>query len=178
MVICLVKNIKKGVIMNFKKFLNISLGFACLNMPCFADNEPEVVENEEGEPIGIKLHLPEELIKDCQNSFWSLNDVSIKDDLDDILRSPESFDEWCQKQTEIDNSNPVKLRALLRKYAYLLLGANEKNYKVDGGFCKKVKLDRILGSIHLKGATPCCCCNRSKAKDYISCLECIIEYGF
>lgn len=161
--------------MNFKKFLNMLLGVAFFNMPCFADNEPEVVENEEGEPIGIRLHLPEELIKDCQNSFWSLNDVSIKDNLDTILDSQDSFEVWCQQQTEIDNSNPVKLRALLREYAYLLLRANQKNYKFDGSFCKKVELDRILRSINLKGATPCCCCNRTVSEKYIESIYWIIQ---
>ncbi len=142
--------------MNFRKLLSIVIGLN-LSFNALAGNEPEIIEDENGDPIGIKLNLPEELIKDCENKFWTLKDETTKTELDNILSSQENFDEWCQKQTEIDNRNPVKLRNLLCKYAYILRGANEKSYTLEGVFCKRVELGKILGGIHLKGATPCCC---------------------
>ena len=119
------------------------------------------------------------MIEDCQNEYyWGLEAGAEKFNIKAILESQETFDAWCKEQKEIDNSNPVKLRQILCNYAALLSEVNKRGYTLDGPFCKRVELDRILGSIHLKGATPCCCCHRTETEKYIDCLECIIEYGF
>ena len=164
--------------MKLKNLLFAVVATFCFVLNAFCENMPEIIEDKDGEPIGIKLNLPQELIKDCEDKFWKLRDETTKTELDNILRSQESFDEWSKAQTKIDNRNPVKLRNFLCKYAYILRVANKKAYTLEGIFCKRIKLGNVLGSIHLKGATPCCCCYYTESEKYISCLKCIFEYGF
>ena len=169
---------KERFFMKLKNLLFAVVATFCFVLNAFCENMPEVIESEDEEPMGIKLNLPQELISDCKDSFWRLQENEVKDELDTILTSQESFEEWCNEQREINNSNPVELRKTLCKYAYILLHINESGYILDGDFCKRIELDRIFGSIHLKGATPCCCCARTELESYIECLTCILEYGF
>ena len=157
------------MIINCKKLLSITTG-CFLALSVFAGREPEFIEDENG----IKLNLPEELINDCKDDFWTLKNDTTKAELDNILSSQESFNEWCEAQSPIDNKNPVIVRNALCKYAYFLLYANRENYTLDGSFCKRVNLGNILGSIHLKGATPCGCCCYTEAEKYIKTLKLIL----
>ena len=116
------------MIINCKKLLSITTG-CFLALSIFADSAPEVIEDENGDPIGIKLNLPEELINDCKDDFWTLKDEETKTELDKFLSSQESFDEWCEAQSPIDNKNPVIVRNALRKYAYFLLDFMQKSDK-------------------------------------------------
>lgn len=161
--------------MKVRKALVIFAGSLSFVFNTLFANTPEIIEDENGEPISIKLNLPQELINICKNEYWALNDDVTKGKVENILTSQENFDEWCAKQEKIDNKNPVKLRNVLRQYAYILLLANDNQYNLNGDFCKKVELDRILGSIYLKGATPCCCCYRTEAEKYIRNIYWIIQ---
>lgn len=162
-------------IKNLLVTIAVGCGFVLNN----ALGDPVVIEDEgSGEPIGIKLNLPQELIEDCQNKYWELKDEGEKAKVEAILSSQKEFDAWSENQDKIDNTKPRSLKKSLCKYAYILFSANAKEYILNGNFCKKVELGRILGSIHLKGATPCCCCQRTEAENYIFCLKCILEYGF
>ena len=160
--------------MSLKKLLSIVMGFCFLfdALSVFGVNEPEIVENEDGKPIGLILNLPEGLVKDCESLCWMLSgeEESLKGDLDNILRSSESFEKWCQTQTKLDNKNPVAFRGFLKMYAYLLKGANENNYKLEGDFCKRVELDNVLGCIHLKDGTPSLsgCCEEEAYIQYVN----------
>lgn len=181
--------------MSLKKLLSIVMGFCFLFdvFGTFGENElegiengesidfieknvPKIVEDEDGEPIGLILNLPEGLVKDCEDPYWKLSgeDEKLKGDLDNILRSPESFEKWCQTQTKLDNKNPVAFRGFLKMYAYLLKGANENNYKLEGDFCKRVGLGSVLGSIHLKGFIRCGDCCHTKEEKYIKNLKLIL----
>ena len=112
---------KERFFMKLKNLLFVVMVTFCFVLNAYRENMPEIIEDEDGEPIGIKLNLPQELIKDCEDKFWILRDVTTKTELDNILRSQESFAEWSKAQTKIDNRNPVKLRNFLCKYAYILL---------------------------------------------------------
>ena len=156
------------------KNLLVTIAVGCVFVLNNALGDPVVIEDENEEPIGIKLNLPQELIEDCQNEYWELKDEGEKATVEAILSSQEAFDAWSENQDEIDNGNPVKLKTSLCKYAYILFSANAKEYILNGDFCKKVELGRILGSIHSKGATSCCCCNLTESERYIKELKLIL----
>ena len=165
----------KGYIMiiNCKKLLSITTG-CFLALSVFAGREPEIIEDVNGEPIGIRLNLPRELIDDCKDDFWTLSDDTTETELDDILRSQKSFDEWCKGRKEIDETMSVKSWDVLRKYAYALAKANKEKYIINGEFCKAIDLGRVLGSIHLKGAKTCYNGSYTEAENYIETLKIIL----
>ena len=133
-------------------------------------NEPEVFYDEDENPIGLKLHLPKELIEDCSANFWKLRDEEVKKELDAVLCDQNLFDEWCRNQKTLND--PRKLHDFHCMYAYMLKNASERNLYLSGEFCKRQELDRVLGSINLRGRTPCWCCEPvTKARKYISCFE-------
>ena len=139
--------------MCFKKLLSIVMGcFFALNV--LGTNKPEVIEDENGELTGIKLHLPEGLIADCEDKYWTLKEEE-KAELDACLPSEIVFQNWCDGQKKPDNTNPVKLRKILGMYAYILSHVSKSNWTLQKKFCKDVGLIDILGSIHLKGAKRC-----------------------
>lgn len=162
---------RKGIsmIINFKKLLSITTG-CFLALSIFADSEPKIIEDADGNLVGIELNLPRELIDDCEDKFWTLFDDTTKTELDYILGSQESFDEWCKRQKAKDETMSVKTWDVLRKYAYILAQANKKMYIINGEFCKAVELGRVLGSIHLKGAKTSC----TEAENYIEALKIIL----
>ena len=157
---------------NFKKLLSITTG-CFLALSIFAGREPEIIEDENEDPIGIKLNLPEELIKDCESDFWTL-DGKTETELNKFLSSQKNFEAWCEKRKQIDEIASVMSWDVLGQYAYVLAKVNENGYIINGEFCKAVELGRILGSIHLKGAKPCCCCYYTEAEKYIKILKIIL----
>ena len=165
------------MIINYRKLLSITTG-CFLALSVFSDREPEIIEDENGDLIGIKLNLPEELIEDCESDYWALKDDKTKTKMDKFLNSQESFEVWCEERKEIDKTKSVMSWDLLRQYAYVLAEANKKMYIISGEFCKAVKLDRVLGSIYLKGAKPCCCSYYTEAEKYIRILKIILLNGF
>lgn len=152
-------------------FVVIGLGLA-VNAP--GGNMPEIIEDDEGEPEGIKLNFPQELIDNCRDKYWALQSEESEREVENILSSQESFNAWSREQTKINNTDPVKLRDTLRKYARILLVANENVYALDGDFCKKVGLGSVLETIHLKGAKPCSCCYYTEEEAYIKELKLIL----
>ena len=97
----------------------------------FKDNPyaPELAyEEDESKPsygrIGLNLNLPEELIKDCEDKYWKINDEELKQELETVIATEENFHAWCDKQKKVDYPDHF----LRCKYAYIIKKANEKDY--------------------------------------------------
>lgn len=82
------------------------------------------------------------------------SDKALKQELKIAISTETKFHAWCDEQedTEYDIQ---KTRNLCFSCAYMLKIANEKNYLIPGNFCKRIELDYILRSIHLKGSLCC-----------------------
>ena len=82
-------------------FVMIGLGLA-VNAP--GGNMPEIIEDDEGEPEGIKLNFPQELIDNCRDKYWALQSEESEREVENILSSQESFNAWSREQTKINNT--------------------------------------------------------------------------
>lgn len=109
---------------------------------------PEFVEDEDGNLLGIRLHLPQELIADCEHKRWQFINFEKKFVLEEKLSTEEKFHEWCLSQEYFKNFDLI----IGRTYALMFKIANEKNYLIPGSFCKQVNLGNILIYIHRRGA--------------------------
>ena len=149
----------------------------------FKDNPyaPELAyEEDESKPsygrIGLKLNLPEELIRDCEDAKWKINDEALKQELETVVATEQSFLAWCDEQEKVDYPS----YCLRRKYACIIKKANEKDYLVPGDFCKRVDLGLTLRDIHEKGVTYCMngLYDHTPVGKYLKTLETVIEYEF
>ena len=110
---------------------------------------PEFVEDEDGNLLGIKLHLPQELIADCEYKRWQFINLEKKSVLEERFSTEENFHAWCDKQ---ETKYPYGIHCT---YAYILKKANEKNYLISWDFCSKMDIGAIIITIYYKGATHC-----------------------
>ena len=149
----------------------------------FKDNPyaPELAyEEDETKPsygrIGLKLNLPEELIKDCKHKYVQLNDETLKQELDIVVSSEESFHAWCDQQKSI-KSDFYQERHFYRICAYILPTVSKKNYLIPGDFCKRVDLGTKVRGIHEKGVTYCMSglYDHTPVGEYLDILEDVIE---
>ena len=85
-------------IMKFKKLLSIVISI-CFLFKAFGEEMPEVIENEKGEPIGIILHLPQDLIDACKCSFWKLKDDELKKHVENCMKNQQGFFKWCEENS-------------------------------------------------------------------------------
>lgn len=109
---------------------------------------PEFVEDEDGNLLGIKLHLPQELIADCEYKRWQFINLEKKSVLEERFSTEEKFHEWCEEQKCFYNNNLNSYRS----YALMFKIVSEKNYLIPGDFCERIELGKILTHIHRKGA--------------------------
>ena len=71
-----------------------------------SSNAPKLAyEEDETKPsfgrIGLKLNLPEELIKDCEDKYWKINDEELKQELEAVVSTEQKFLAWCDKQKKL-----------------------------------------------------------------------------
>lgn len=137
-----------------------------------ANKEPEFVEDEGGNLIGIKLHLPEEIIRDCEDKHWQFTNLQKKSVLEKNFSTEEKFHKWCSEQEYLKNHDCISCRI----YALMFKIVNKENYLIPGDFCKRVKLGNILIYIHRRGAIDWNCIdNNNPAEIYLDTLDTVIE---
>ena len=149
-----------------------------LNGFMLADEEPEFVEDEDGNLLGIRLHLPQELIQDCEDKYWEIHDKALRQKLEDIVLTEKNFHIWCNQQEIFNDCNPIKFRDSIKKFAYIIKRANQKGYYVPGNFCRQIKLKKIFVAISMKNLLCRFPDPNNPTEQYLRKLECLIEYNF
>lgn len=134
-------------------------------------NMPEVIEDKNGDPIGLKLHLPASLVKACGDKFWELCDSKIKECIEAYMSTSEGCIKWCEENLSGTNYQHEKRC----EFAYALYLANEKNYILSGTFCKQAKLNEVLTCLNMRGAICCACLQQTEAEQYINSMYWIIS---
>ncbi len=160
--------------MKVRKALVVFAGSLSFVFNTLFANTPEIIEDENGEPIGIKLNLPKELINICKNEYWQLTEKTKMQYINECMLTPQGCTKWCNENNLGTQYNHLKRC----EFAYALLLANEKGYVINKDFCKKTALDKIFACLSMCGAVHCLCLNHTVEEQYISCLENIIEYCF
>ena len=146
-----------------------------LNGFMLADEWPEFVEDENGNLLGIRLHLPQELISDCEYKRWQFTNLEKKLILEEQFSTEEKFYEWCIHQECFKNCDIF----IGRMYALMFKIANEKNYLIPGDFCKRVNLGSILIYIHRRGAIDWNhAMDNNSTEIYLDTLKSVIESYF
>ena len=134
-------------------------------------NMPEVIEDDAGNPSGIRLHLPNGLIEACKAAYWKVKDTETIKHIESCMSSEEGCEEWCS-----ENLSGTEYQHTKRcEFAYALLLANENGYILDGRFCKKSNLDRVLTCISMRGAIRCQCHQQTEVEEYTRNMHWIIE---
>ena len=124
-----------------------------INLPSELRNAKHPLWNEYSDKIdyvGLKLELPEELIKACKDKHWIIYDKDEQKKLKEIISTEENFHIWCDAQ-----KNQYNLRNLYQTYAYILRKASKKHYFIPSNFCKRADLYNTLVKIYYKDATLC-----------------------
>ena len=133
-------------------------------------NMPEVVEDEEGNPVGIVLHLPEDLVEACKDKYWNL-DEGTEEKIKACMSTQEGCRRWCS-----ENRSGTEYQHEKRcEFAFALLLVNEKGYVLSGPFCKGSGLDKVLACIGMRGRTRFLCSRRTMTEQYVKNMHWLIE---
>ena len=107
-------------------------------------NMPEVIEDDEGNPIGLILHLPQGLADACKDVFWELEDTEAKKIKD---ASSQELNVLCTELLTGLDLGKMKARQrfeILRKLALILSLADSKNIMLNFDFCKRCDQESCL----------------------------------
>ena len=119
-------------------------------------NMPEVIEDAEGNPVGIKLHLPEGLLKACKDDYWKLDDPEDVRAINAVF--PDGINDFCREllgDFDLGRMKASQRMRVLRKLALIFSLADGRNTALSFDFCKRCDEESCLQRLFDKDKKHC-----------------------